>query len=136
MHGTTMMFLFAVPVMEAMAVYLVPLMVGTRNIAFPRLNAFAYWIYLFGGLMLYVAFLLEHRPRRRLVRLRAAVGPGIRAGQARRLLGADDHLHRVVGALPSRSSIIVTIFKQRAPGHDAATACRCSSGPCWSPPSW
>jgi heme/copper-type cytochrome/quinol oxidase subunit 1 len=36
MHGTTMMFLFAVPVMEAMAVYLVPLMVGTRNIAFPR----------------------------------------------------------------------------------------------------
>src|SRR4051794_8815838 len=39
MHGTTMMFLFAVPVMEAFAVYLVPLMVGTRNIAFPRLNA-------------------------------------------------------------------------------------------------
>ena len=38
MHGTTMMFLFAVPVMEAMAVYLVPLMVGTRNIAFPRLE--------------------------------------------------------------------------------------------------
>jgi len=40
-HGTNMMFLFAVPVMEAMAVYLVPLMVGTRNIAFPRLNAFS-----------------------------------------------------------------------------------------------
>ena len=45
MHGTTMMFLFAVPVMEAMAIYLVPLMVGTRNIAFPRLNAFSYWVY-------------------------------------------------------------------------------------------
>src|SRR5437763_12633445 len=40
MHGTTMMFLFAVPVMEAFAVYLVPLMVGTRNIAFPLPNAF------------------------------------------------------------------------------------------------
>ena len=39
MHGTTMMFLFAVPIMQAMGVYLVPLMVGTRNIAFPRLNA-------------------------------------------------------------------------------------------------
>ena len=77
MHGTTMMFLFAVPVMEAFAVYLVPLMVGTRNIAFPRLNAFGYWVYLFGGLMLWVAFLLEHRARCRLVRLRAAVGPGI-----------------------------------------------------------
>ncbi|MGO4834697.1 cbb3-type cytochrome c oxidase subunit I, partial [Rhizobiaceae sp. 2RAB30] len=39
MHGTNMMFLFAVPVMQAMAIYLVPLMIGTRNIAFPRLNA-------------------------------------------------------------------------------------------------
>src|SRR4051794_38936647 len=51
MHGTMMMFLFAVPIMEAVAVYLVPLMVGTRNIAFPRMNAYAYWIYLAGGLM-------------------------------------------------------------------------------------
>ena len=49
MHGTTMMFLFAVPVMEGMAIYLVPLMIGTRNVAFPRLNAFGYWVYLFGG---------------------------------------------------------------------------------------
>ena len=73
MHGTTMMFLFAVPVMEAMAVYLVPLMVGTRNIAFPRLNAFSYWMYLAGGLLLWVAFVARYRPRRRLVRLRAAV---------------------------------------------------------------
>jgi len=62
MHGTTMMFLFAVPVMEAMAVFLVPLMVGTRSIAFPRLNAFGYWIYLFGGIMIYIAFLLNVGP--------------------------------------------------------------------------
>src|SRR5947208_12613768 len=46
MHGANMMFLFAVPVMEAVAVYIVPLMVGTRNIAFPRLNAPSYWFYL------------------------------------------------------------------------------------------
>src|SRR5437868_449521 len=59
MHGSTMMFLFAVPVMEAFAVYLVPLMVGTRNIAFPRLNAFSYWVYLFGGLMIWIAFALN-----------------------------------------------------------------------------
>jgi cytochrome c oxidase subunit I+III len=44
MHGTTMMFLFAIPVMEAFAIYLVPLMVGTRNIAFPRMVAFSYRI--------------------------------------------------------------------------------------------
>src|SRR6476469_192086 len=42
-HGTIMMFLIAVPVMEAFGTYLVPLMVGTRAIAFPRLNAFSYW---------------------------------------------------------------------------------------------
>jgi hypothetical protein len=49
LHGTTMMFLFAVPVMEAMALYIVPLMLGTREIAFPRLAAFNYWVFLFGG---------------------------------------------------------------------------------------
>src|SRR3954467_4329799 len=48
MHGTVMMFLFAVPIMfEALSVYLVPLMLGTRNIAFPRLNAFSYYLFLF-----------------------------------------------------------------------------------------
>jgi cytochrome c oxidase subunit 1 len=56
MHGTTMMFLFAVPVMQAIAIYLVPLMIGARSVAFPRMNAFAFWNFLFGGLMLYVAF--------------------------------------------------------------------------------
>jgi cytochrome c oxidase subunit I+III len=59
MHGTNMMFLFAVPVMEAMGVYLVPLMLGTRNIAFPRLNAFSYWMFLGGGLLLWIAFALD-----------------------------------------------------------------------------
>lgn len=62
MHGTTMMFLFGVPIGEALAVYLVPLMVGTRNIAFPRLNAFSYYVYLFGGLMIWVAFALNIGP--------------------------------------------------------------------------
>ena len=62
MHGANMMFLFAVPVMEAMAVYLVPLMIGTRNIAFPRLNAFSYWIYLAGGVLLWVAFASDMGP--------------------------------------------------------------------------
>ena len=56
MHGTTMMFLFAVPVMQAIAIYLVPLMIGARSVAFPRMNAFSFWIFLFGGVMLYVAF--------------------------------------------------------------------------------
>jgi cytochrome c oxidase subunit I+III len=55
-HGTIMMFLFAVPVMQGMAVYLVPLMVGTRNTAFPRMMACAYWIYVIGGVVFLGAF--------------------------------------------------------------------------------
>ena len=62
MHGTTMMFLFAVPVMEAVAIYVIPLMLGTRNLSFSRLNAFSYWMYLFGGVLLWVAFVLNVGP--------------------------------------------------------------------------
>src|SRR3954463_9534674 len=58
-HGTTMMFLFAVPVMEGFAIYLVPLMLGTRNVAFPRLNAFGYFAFLGGGLLLYLGLFLN-----------------------------------------------------------------------------
>jgi len=61
-HGTAMMFLFAVPVMEAVALYLVPLMVGARNVAFPRLNAFGYWLFLCGGLMFFTVFALDIGP--------------------------------------------------------------------------
>jgi heme/copper-type cytochrome/quinol oxidase subunit 1 len=71
MHGTTMMFLFAVPIMEAWGLSRAA-DVGTRNIAFPRLNAFSYWVYLFGGVILWVAFLLNIGPGSRLVLLRAA----------------------------------------------------------------
>jgi cytochrome c oxidase subunit 1 len=73
MHGTTMMFLFAVPVMQAMSVYLVPLMIGSRSVAFPRMNAYAYWVYLFGGLMLFVAFALNIGPETRGGRASTAV---------------------------------------------------------------
>ena len=98
MHGSTMMFLFAVPVMEAFAVYLVPLMVGTRNIAFPRLNAFSYWIYLAGGILLWTAFAFNTGRGQRLVQLRPPGRTGVRSRQACRYLGADDHLHRALCA--------------------------------------
>lgn len=50
MHGTVMMFLFAVPIVEAVAVYLLPNMLGARDLPFPRLSAYAFWAYAFGGL--------------------------------------------------------------------------------------
>jgi cytochrome c oxidase subunit I+III len=62
MHGTTMMFLFVIPFIEAVASYLLPLMLGTRDLPFPRLTALSYWTYLFGGLFLYTSFLVGAAP--------------------------------------------------------------------------
>src|SRR5436853_3062869 len=56
MHGTTMIFLFNTPVLAGFGNYILPLQLGTRDMAFPRLNAFSYWIFLFGGLMMYAGF--------------------------------------------------------------------------------
>ena len=56
MHGTTMIFLVVVPVWAGFANYLLPLMIGARDVAFPRLNAWSYWMFLFGGLALYASF--------------------------------------------------------------------------------
>ncbi len=56
MHGTTMIFLFVMPVSAAFFNFLLPLMIGARDVAFPRLNALSYWIFLFGGLFLYASF--------------------------------------------------------------------------------
>src|ERR1700691_4008175 len=53
MHGTTMVFLVGMPILFGFANYLVPLMIGARDMAFPRLNAFSFWLTAFGGLLLY-----------------------------------------------------------------------------------
>src|SRR5437762_1457611 len=66
MHGSTMMFLFAVPMMTAIGIYLVPLMIGARNVAFPRLNALGFWVYLLGGIFLYSFFFSKDRKSTRL----------------------------------------------------------------------
>jgi cytochrome c oxidase subunit 1 len=57
MHGTTMVFLVGMPMVAGFSNYLVPLMIGARDMAFPRLNAFGYWIFLFGGLLLYFSYI-------------------------------------------------------------------------------
>src|SRR5947207_15835024 len=56
MHGTTMIFLVIVPILAGFGNYLLPLMIGARNMAFPRLNAFSYWMFLFGGVILMLSF--------------------------------------------------------------------------------
>lgn len=62
MHGTMMMFLFAVPVLQGAATWLLPLQLGARDLPFPRLGAFSYWCYLFGGLTLTSSLLLGMAP--------------------------------------------------------------------------
>src|SRR6266481_3409240 len=57
MHGTTMIFFVAMPLVFGFANYMVPLMIGARDMAFPRLNAFSFWLTAFGGLLLYFSFL-------------------------------------------------------------------------------
>lgn len=115
MHGTTMMFLFAVPIMEAVAVYLVPLIVGTRSIAFPRLNAFGYWIYVFGGIMIFVAFLLNVGPDAGWFAYVPLSGPAYSPGK-RVDFWAQLITFTEVSALVVATELITTIFKLRAPG--------------------
>src|SRR5947207_15784039 len=62
MHGTTMIFLFNTPILAGFGNYLVPLQIGTRDMAFPRLNAFSYWVFLFSGVFLFSSVLVGHVP--------------------------------------------------------------------------
>ncbi|MFC8923064.1 cytochrome c oxidase subunit I [Cellulosimicrobium sp. NPDC057127] len=62
MHGTTMMFLFAVPFLEGLAAYFLPLQLGARDMPFARYNTFNYWCYLLGGVLLYSSFVVDMVP--------------------------------------------------------------------------
>jgi cytochrome c oxidase subunit 1 len=114
-HGTTMMFLFAVPIMTAMGIYFVPLMIGARNIAFPRLNAYGYWVYLIGGSLLYVALFTNTGPEAGWFNYVPLAGPEFSPGK-RTDVYAQTVTFTEIAALIGAVEIIVTIFKHRAPG--------------------
>jgi cytochrome c oxidase subunit I+III len=114
-HGSTMMFLFAVPVMTGMGLYLVPLMLGTRDVAFPRLNLYGYFVYLFGGLLLYVSFFLNTGPDTGWFSYVPLAGPGFSPGK-RVDIWAQMITFTEISSLAGAVVIIGTVFKFRAPG--------------------
>jgi cytochrome c oxidase subunit I+III len=115
MHGSTMMFLFAVPVMEGIGICLVPLMIGARNMAFPRLTAYSYYVYVIGGLLLYAAFFTNTGPDAGWFAYVPLSGPQYGLGK-RVDVWAQLITFTELSALAAAVNMIVTIFKHRAPG--------------------
>ena len=115
MHGVTMVFLAIMPMGIGFANYFVPLQIGARDLAFPRLNAFGFWVYFFGAIFLYSSFLLGGAPDvgwyaySPLTSLSHNPGNGTDFYMIGLLVGG-------IGTLVTAMNLIVTIFSMRAPG--------------------
>ncbi|MDP9296804.1 MAG: cytochrome c oxidase subunit I [Actinomycetota bacterium] len=114
MHGITMIFLVVMPLSAAFFNFLVPLMIGARDVAFPRLNAFSYWVFLFGGLFIYSSFFLGGAPNS---------GWFAYAPLSETVASSNNMLFYAVGLIitgiassVSAINIGVTIINMRAPG--------------------
>ncbi|WP_336885065.1 cytochrome c oxidase subunit I [Candidatus Methylomicrobium oryzae] len=115
MHGITMIFLYALPVLSGFSNYLWPLLLGSRDMAFPRLNAFSYWIYLFSGIFIYTSFLAGGGPDSGWFNYVPYTALNYNPGQ-----GIDFYALGMIlfGISTTAGSInfIVTVFRTRAPG--------------------
>ena len=115
MHGSIMMFLFAIPMFEGLALYMLPKMLGSRDMAFPRLSAYGWWCYLFGGTILIAALAFGVAPDGGWFMYTPlsskAYTPGINADVW--LLGIT---FVEISAVAAAIEITVSILKLRAPG--------------------
>ena len=115
MHGTTMIFLVAMPVLTGLANYLVPLMIGASDVAFPRLNALSLWLLVWGGLLLYFSFIAGGAPAAGwfnyapLSERAYSTTPGVDYYSLGLLIAG-------IGSVIAAINLIVTIIKMRAPG--------------------
>ena len=119
LHGSSMMFLVSVPVMEAMALWLVPLMLGQRNMAFPRLNAFSFWMYLGGVLMLWLSHIVNVTPDLGWFEYPPLSGPSYAPGH-RADIWAQMITFTEVAALSASVNTFATIMRLRPPGMTLA----------------
>lgn len=115
MHGVMMLFLFAIPMVEGFALYMIPKVLGSRDLAFPRLSAYGYWCYLFGGIILTASLIAGVAPNSgwfMYTPLSSNVyTPGVNADVW--LLGVT---FVEISALTLAVEIVVSILKMRAPG--------------------
>ena len=115
MHGVTMMFLFVQPVLSGFSFYLVPLMIGARELAFPRLNNFSYYAFLLAGVLMYASFLIGQAPDAGWFSYTPLAGPRFTPG-----LNADFYalglLFLGISTSVGAANVIVTILTMRAPG--------------------
>ncbi len=115
MHGTTMIFLVVMPLLLGLANYFVPLMIGARDMAFPRLNALSYWLLLFGALVLHYSFLAGTPPSQGWF----AYAPLTEKPYTLRptidywILGL---LITGIGTIATGLNLVVTVIRMRAPG--------------------
>lgn len=115
LHGATMIFWYASPILSGFAVFLVPLMIGARDMAFPRLNAFTYWTYLFSGIFLYISPIIGQAPHAgwfayvpyTLVHYSPSLGMDIYAMSL---------IFLTISTTGGAINFIVTILRLRAPG--------------------
>jgi cytochrome c oxidase subunit I+III len=114
-HGTVVMFLVILPIFEGFAILTLPLLLGTRELPFPRLGAFSYWAVLFGGLLYYSATLFKLVPDAGWFAYTPLSGPNYSPDLALDFwvlgLGVAE-----VGAIAAAMEIIIGILKMRAPG--------------------
>jgi cytochrome c oxidase subunit 1/cytochrome c oxidase subunit I+III len=115
MHGVTMIFWYASPILSGFAVFLVPLMIGARDMAFPRLNAFTYWTYLFSGIFLYISPVIGQAPHAGWFAYVPFTLPTYSPG-----LGMDVYalslIFLTISTTGGAVNFIVTILRLRAPG--------------------
>ncbi|HYF96254.1 MAG TPA: cytochrome c oxidase subunit I [Symbiobacteriaceae bacterium] len=116
MHGTTMLFLAAMPIIAAYFNYMMPILIGARDVAFPRLNALSFWLFLAGGIVLNTSWFLGGAPDAGWFNYaNLSNGGGFNPG-----LGVDFYLVGLqlagIGTLVSAVNFLVTILTMRAPG--------------------
>jgi cytochrome c oxidase subunit I len=115
MHGVTMIFLYSLPILSGFSNYLWPLLLGSRDMAFPRLNAFSYWIFLFAGIFMYVSFPLGQAPNGGWFNYVPFSGPMYNTGPNIDVFALGMVLLGISTSVGS-ANFVVTLFRMRAPG--------------------